>query len=116
MHTTGLLLNMRTAGVVNDKIAHCLSHCYLTKGCGAGGQLISNVLGSGKEWLDEMRGVAGRMTCLMGSCPPKFFDPGNFYDLGDMDANAQGRSCPANVSCWDNCKDADKILTRPRFH
>jgi RHS repeat-associated protein len=114
MWTGKLLLSL--GKVVNDKVLHCLAHCYLTKGCGAGGPLLSKAGGSGWEWLDEFRGLAGKATCLMGSCPPTLFDPNKFYDLGDMDANARGRSCPANVTCWENCKDAHTIPRRPRFH
>ena len=85
-----------------DKVAHCLAHCELVKGCGPGlGGVMSSAGGPGKEGLDHLFGSAARAIGLGGTLVGR-----QKWDPGDEDANRRGASCPATQSCFERCANA----------
>jgi RHS repeat-associated protein len=73
-----------------DKLAHCMAHCELKKGCGS---LISNLLGYGKE-------IADQFGYLLGKC-----DQG--FDPEDIAANKKGYEiADSGKDCEEGCKGA----------
>jgi RHS repeat-associated protein len=81
-------------GIIGDKRGHCLAHCKVKKGCGQGieatGDLLSWLMGYGKETYDKVYGW------VLG---------GRSWDDADIDANERGRTCPKDKSCEERCKD-----------
>jgi RHS repeat-associated protein len=72
--------------------AHCVAHCRIQREC-AGGRVTSWLGGLGKEILDQLKKGLGK--------------GGDGFDMGDMNANKEGRSrgrnCPKK-SCEEACK------------
>ncbi|MEW6118365.1 MAG: hypothetical protein AB1553_15935 [Nitrospirota bacterium] len=79
------------AGQIGDKRGHCLAHCEVRKACGKGfGDALSKVVGYGKEFYDKVRGgMSGKRS----------------WDDKDIAANEQGRTCPEEKSCEEQCKN-----------
>jgi RHS repeat-associated protein len=94
---------------VGDKVAHCMAHCELQKGCGTPGRMDSLTLAYAKEIWDGVRGTAARVDRKVG-IPYNpwlpFLDDASRFEWDDIRANREGRTCPTPQSCWDRCKGA----------
>jgi RHS repeat-associated protein len=75
----------------HPRYAHCMASCNLVKRCG--GKAAAFLTGYAKETGDLWDCLR---TGKRGSCNTAF-------QQSDLDDNAQGRSCPKNKRCEDQC-------------
>jgi len=81
----------------HPRYAHCMASCNLVKQCGS--KAAAFLTGYGKEFLDVLDCVR---TSKAVSC-------NTAMQKSDRDDNAQGRACPKNKPCAQQCEDlADK--------
>jgi RHS repeat-associated protein len=87
----GAIARQVRSGKLDDLYGHCLAHCKVRKACGKGlGDALSLGISYGKESYDWAKG--------------KIFG-GRDWDPVDIDANEQGRTCPKEKSCEEQCKN-----------
>jgi hypothetical protein len=98
----------------NDRFKHCYFACCLSRGpCGG---ILTQIIGLGKEAIDELCALLGNPGWPCG-------DPSNRgFDSGDIEANQYGTSCASwisylpipcigllsyfwNGSCYDCCNE-----------
>jgi len=79
--------DMRDANTIGaDKYFHCMANCEASKR-GSGGEDAAIGISEAREWFDE--NIKGDSQC---------------YCDEDRAANAQGRNCPPEKSCKEQCK------------
>jgi hypothetical protein len=95
----------REYGPGPDKIAHCLAHCIIRKGCGPlWGNFYSAAGGFGTEAVEHALGKVSKRT----GYPPGWAR--HQWSSQDMAANEHGRACPADVDCPSRCALAGRTL------
>jgi hypothetical protein len=95
------------SGTIGDKRGHCLAHCKVRKACGKGlGDALSKGLGAIKERYDEGLGIFGKAVKQIGISNPTINNMAKRkWDPDDIAANEQGRTCPSEKSCEEQCSD-----------
>jgi hypothetical protein len=100
---------------LGDKVAHCMAHCELVKACGWAGKIDSFLmLSPGKEAYDQTRGDFARIPGMIGlpvSVRLPVLDDRAVWEWDDINANQWGRTCPANMTCWDRCSGAQTLFS-----
>jgi len=87
----------------SDKIAHCLAHCEISKGCGDTGKKVVEKAGHAKETLDDL---IGRTYRALGFNPATSRPARQVADPEDFRSNSWGETCPVKMDCMQRCGEA----------